>query len=120
MTSNDYSLGSCIEGKISEKVGCKPLWINTSEIEFPFCTHRHQYLEFMETLTKYEQMNTIQLNQLGCHKPCEFMEYKVKGKEPIQNEFYRFQLYKLLNNLPDSWQSTADDSSKHHPALHQV
>ena len=88
MTSNDYSLGSCIEGKISEKVGCKPLWINTSEIEFPFCTHRHQYLEFMETLTKYEQMNTIQLNQLGCHKPCEFMEYKVK--EPIQNEFIRF------------------------------
>ena len=86
VTSNDYSLGSCIEGKISEKVGCKPLWINTSDIESPFCTHRDQYLEFMETLTKYEQMNTIQLNQLGCHKPCEFIEYKVE-----KTEMYRFK-----------------------------
>ena len=95
MTSNDYSLGSCIEGKISEKVGCKPLWINTSEIEFPFCTHRHQYLEFMETLTKYEQMNTIQLNQLGCHKPCEFMEYKVKEPTVLRIEVYPVRSQKL-------------------------
>ena len=95
VASNDYSLGSCIEGKISEKVGCKPLWINTSEIKFPFCSHRDQYLEFMETLTNYEQMNTIQLNQLGCHKPCEFMEYKVE--QTIQNGISAS--HELLNNF---------------------
>ena len=76
LESENYSFASCINRKVSQKVGCRSFWTNYSE--YPVCSDFKQYSRYTAV---YDRLVVLERNKLrlksGCLLPCSYMEYSV-------------------------------------------
>ena len=77
MDSPNYKYQNCIIGKILDRIGCQPFWVNISQ-SHENCTEVKQLQIFLETYKFMSYGTADQINDyFGCLKPCTFIEYQV-------------------------------------------
>ena len=75
--SSDYKYQDCIIGKILDRIGCQPFWVNISE-SHKSCTEVEKLQKFLEIYKFMSYGTASQINDyFGCLKPCTFIEYQV-------------------------------------------
>ena len=66
-------------------VGCQPLWFYKPEINLTLCSNFSQLHTFVHNYTQILSLNPEEINKnLGCLKPCTYMEYKVLKMERLK------------------------------------
>ena len=93
MGSPDYKYQNCIIGKIFDRVGCQPYWLNISQ-SHNNCTALKELRKFMEWYGRMSYGTAKQINDyFGCLKPCTFIEYQVfANKGNAMDNFETFQI----------------------------
>ena len=83
VSSEDYNFASCIETKVSNKIGCQPHWTNSNSNsldsnKLPVCATQVQYTDYINKMAEFSLLDRIQFEtKSGCLRPCSYMEYRV-------------------------------------------
>ena len=76
--SENYNFAGCINEKLMLNVGCQPHWFYKPEINLTLCSNFSQLNAFVHNYAQILSLIPEDINDnLGCLKPCTYMEYKV-------------------------------------------
>ena len=73
-----YNFGDCVNDRVARDVGCQSFWSNLPNRTI--CSEEEDILNFINRRMEIQETERNELEHLtDCHKPCVFMEYKVRN-----------------------------------------
>ena len=79
--SPEYKYQSCIVGRMLDKLGCQPFWLNVSQ-SLKTCTEIEELKTFLDTYSNLSSWTPEDTDKhFTCLKPCTYIEYQVLEKQ---------------------------------------